>query len=70
VGPAARSSRAAEVGHRSAPPFSPAALGVYSSPRECLALAAPGLRVTPELDPAARAEAREAWRRKLALVRG
>jgi glycerol kinase len=45
------------------------ALGVYASPSECLRLAAPAARVTPEVAPAERAGERDAWRAALARIR-
>jgi len=46
------------------------AKGVFASPRECLALAAPSARVTPVASAGERDAAREAWRGALARVRG
>jgi glycerol kinase len=46
------------------------ALGVYETPRDCLALAAPALRVTPKIDAATRAAARDDWRATLQRIRG
>jgi glycerol kinase len=45
------------------------ALGVWSDPRECLALAAPPTRVSPEAGAAERKAERDAWRDTLARIR-
>jgi glycerol kinase len=45
------------------------ALGVFASPRECLALAAPSARVMPRVGAAERTAARGGWRDLLERIR-
>jgi glycerol kinase len=45
------------------------ALGVWSTPRECLGLAQPAARVTPRISAPQRAAERDAWRAALSKVR-